>query len=310
LSSERTGIAHWDEIEPQHLERGQLGCDRYDLGTAAGSVDVGVKRVLVRPGKLSSPVHVEGDAEEIFYVLAGSGLSWQDGSVHEVGAGDCIVHLASAEAHTLVGGPEGLDVLAFGERVSPPHTHIPRSGVIRMGVTLAAPELPHQFELEGALPELELAAPSQRPATIVNAAEVAGETRDGATVARTWRNLGRAAGSVRTGVKLIETVPGKLAVPPHCHSAEEELFVVLDGEGHLLLGDDEFPVRRGSVVARPPGTGVAHSFRAGGRALTFLAYGTREPDDSCFYPRSGKIFFSGLGLVGRLEPLDFWDGED
>jgi hypothetical protein len=30
----------------------------------------------------------------------------------------------------------------------------------------------------------------------------------------------------------------------------------------------------------------------------------------CIYPRSGKIFFRGLGLVGRLEPLDYWDDED
>jgi uncharacterized cupin superfamily protein len=304
------GIAHWDDVEPQRLDQGQLGCERFDLGTAAGSVDVGVKRVLVRPGKLASPVHVEGDAEEIFFLLDGSGLSWQDGAVHEVGAGDCIVHLASAEAHTIVGGPDGLDVLAFGPRVRPPHTHIPRAGVIRMGLTLAAPELPHQFDLEGALPDLELPDPSPRPASIVNVGDVHAETRDGATVSRTRRDLGRAAGSVRTGIKYVETAPGKLAVPPHCHSAEEELFVVLDGEGVALLGDDEHPLRRGSVVARPPGTGVAHSFRAGERGLTFLAYGTREPNDMCIYPRSGKIFFRGLGLVGRLEPLDYWDGED
>jgi uncharacterized cupin superfamily protein len=45
--------------------------------------------------------------------------------------------------------------------------------------------------------------------------------------------------------------------------------------------------------------------------LTLLAYGTREPDDICFYPRSGNVFFRGIGLVTRLAgPLDYWDGED
>jgi hypothetical protein len=30
-----------------------------------------------------------------------------------------------------------------------------------------------------------------------------------------------------------------------------------------------------------------------------------------FYPRSGKVFFRGIGLVTRLgEPLDYWEGED
>jgi uncharacterized cupin superfamily protein len=303
-------VVNWDDVEPERLDRGQLGCDRYDLGTAAGSVGVGVKRVAVRPGKLSSPVHVEGDAEEIFYVLRGVGLSWQDGDVYEVGPGDCIVHPASAEAHTLIGGPGGLEVLAFGPRVFPRHTRIPRAGVIRMGVTLATPELPHQFELEGALPELELPDPSPRPRSIVNAADVPGDERDGATVSRTRRDLGRAAGSIRTGMKLVDARPGKLGATPHCHSAEEEIFVVLDGEGTLLLGDAEHPVRAGDVVARPPGTGVAHTFRAGDGGLSFLAYGTREPNDITFYPRSGKIAFRGVGLIARLEALDYWDGED
>ena len=70
-------------------------------------------------------------------------------------------------------------------------------------------------------------------------------------------------------------------------------------------------VRAGSVVARPAGTSVAHAFRGGDNGLTLLLYGTREHDDVCFYPRSGKVYFVGLGLVARLgEPVDYWDGEE
>ena len=43
--------------------------------------------------------------------------------------------------------------------------------------------------------------------------------------------------------------------------------------------------------------------------MTYLAYGTREPNDVCYYPRSNKIYFRGLGLVARLEALDYFDGE-
>jgi uncharacterized cupin superfamily protein len=103
---------------------------------------------------------------------------------------------------------------------------------------------------------------------------------------------------------------GKLGAPPHCHSAEEEIFVVLEGDGTLLVGDDEHPVRPGTIVSRPAGTAVAHTFRAGTGGLVYLAYGTRVPDDVCYYPRSGKMFFHGIGVVGRIEQLDFWDGED
>jgi uncharacterized cupin superfamily protein len=62
---------------------------------------------------------------------------------------------------------------------------------------------------------------------------------------------------------------------------------------------------------RRAGTGVAHAFRAGEGGMTMLMYGTRDAKDVLFHPRSGKVFFRGIGLVTRLgEPLDYWEGED
>jgi uncharacterized cupin superfamily protein len=55
---------------------------------------------------------------------------------------------------------------------------------------------------------------------------------------------------------------------------------------------------------------VAHAFRAGARDLVYLAYGTRDSNDICFYPRSGKIYFRGVGVMARLEQLDYWEGEE
>ena len=43
--------------------------------------------------------------------------------------------------------------------------------------------------------------------------------------------------------------------------------------------------------------------------MTFLAYGTREANDICYYPRSNKLYFRGVGLIGRLESLGYDDGE-
>jgi len=108
----------------------------------------------------------------------------------------------------------------------------------------------------------------------------------------------------------VQVVPSKESAPAHCHSLEEEIFVILGGDGTVVLGDQETPVRPGHVISRPAGTGVAHSFRAGDAGLTYLAYGMRHPGDVCYYPRSNKIAFRGLGLVGRIERLDYWDGED
>ena len=85
---------------------------------------------------------------------------------------------------------------------------------------------------------------------------------------------------------------------------------MLEGEGALLLGDEEYKLKQGHVVARPPGTGVAHAFRGDGSGLTLLTYGTRRSTDLCYYPRSRKISFRGLGVIGRISPVDYWEGEE
>ena len=86
--------------------------------------------------------------------------------------------------------------------------------------------------------------------------------------------------------------------------------MILDGDGVLVLGEDEIPVGPGNVISRPAGTGVAHMLRAGEQGLSYLAYGTRDAGDVCYYPRSNKVFFRGVGLIARLERLEYWDGED
>ena len=109
-----------------------------------GSKEIGVARLKLDPGGRSSPVHVELDEEEIFYVLAGSGLSWQDGKTYEVRAGDTIVHRVAEEDHTLIAGPGGLDVLAFGERTNATASYLTRAGVLRMDATVKVAEDRHR----------------------------------------------------------------------------------------------------------------------------------------------------------------------
>ncbi len=98
--------------------------------------------------------------------------------------------------------------------------------------------------------------------------------------------------------------------PAHCHSLEEELFVVLDGGGILELWErgaespEEHPLSRGDVISRPAGTGVAHALRPGAEGITYLAYGTREPADMCFYPQSGRVSLRGLGIALRSPEIE------
>jgi uncharacterized cupin superfamily protein len=311
------GIAHFDDARLRDVDIGHLRARWAYLGEAAGSVGVGVRRLQIHEGGWSTPAHEHGREEEIFYVLSGRGLSWQDGATAEVATGDCIVYLAGGGAHTLH-ALEPLDVLAFGPRRDDEALGLPRLELSIIGkravesVPGYVDGAPIQFLREAELGPPELpASPGPRPSTIVNVDAVEPQRIERSRVVRTRRNLGVAAGSITTGLQHVEVAPGKESVPLHCHSLEEEIFVVLDGDGVLVLDDqEETPVRTGHVVARPAGTGVAHMFRAGEHGLIYLAYGTRDPGDICYYPRSNKIFFRGVGVIARLERLDYWDGED
>ncbi len=303
-------VIHWDEVEAREIEGEHLRGTRWRLGAAAGARDVGLSRYRVAAGERAMPVHVHADEEEIFYVLDGEGLSWQDGRVYPVAAGDCILHRADAEAHTILGAGDGLDVLAFGAGSPTGLTWLPRARAWWNGPHWLPHDGPDPFTAEDAAGPLEVPAPeAERPPTILAVADAPIRQADTGDVVRVRHELGDALGSRASGLGLLVIAPGSLSYPPHCHSAEEELFVVVDGEGALLLADDEHPVRAGSVVARPPGTGVAHAFRAGDAPMSVLAYGTREPNDIAYYPRSGKVSLRGVNAMFHVTKVDYWDGE-
>ena len=252
------------------------------------------------------------DEEEHHYVLAGGGLSWQDGKTYAIVAGDCLLHRVHEAAHTLIAGDEGLTVLAFGPRAESNITWLGHAGVMRVGPRWLPADVAAPYEAEAAAGPLPVPeAPSTpRPATIVTVQDVPADAYDRGRVRQDIRPIGRALGAETTGLRHVRIAPGAHGTPHHCHGAEEELFVVLGGAGEVRLADDRFPVRRGSVLARPPGTGVAHSFIAGDGGLELLGWGTREPNDIAYYPDSGKVFLCGVGVMGRIEPLDYWDGEE
>ena len=87
---------------------------------------VGVNRIEILPGKRSALVHTEGERRRssgssgLRIVVAGS-------KTYEVGPGDCLVHLAGQDTHTLVAGEEGLDVLAFDMRAHAEMGYLPRA---------------------------------------------------------------------------------------------------------------------------------------------------------------------------------------
>jgi uncharacterized cupin superfamily protein len=308
-------VAHWEDVEPERRDVGDMRAAFRAVGAEAGATIVGVTRIDVEPGGRPGPVHQHASEEEIFFVLEGSGLAWMDGAVHEVGPGDTIVYLAGGPAHTIIAGPEGLSVLAYGENHAPPLVRLPRAGMLRRGRVWLEASDDDPIEREAAAGPLVLPAPTPRPPCIVALAEVEGEEGEVGEIEIRERDVARAAGSMRTGLRHAVIAPGKLNCPPHWHAAEHEIFVVLEGDGTLLLYDndaqlvEEHALRPGSCVARPgPGRKRAHALRAGASGMTYLAYGMREPGEIVYYPRSKKAWLGSV-LV-RLDLVDdYWEGE-
>ena len=139
-----------------------------------------------------------------------------------------------------------------------------------------------------------------------------------------WAEIGSRVGARKLGYNLTVVAPGKRNCPFHSHHAEEEMFLILEGNGEIRIGDETFPIRTGDVVACPPGgPETAHQLHNTGDAeLKVLAVSTTESPEICDYPDSGKfgvLAFFGAGPDGRpqmfahvgraTDSRDYWEDE-
>lgn len=114
-------------------------------------------------------------------------------------------------------------------------------------------------------------------------------------------------GARKLGYNLTVLPPGKAQCPFHSHRGEEEMFLILDGEGELRFGSERYPLRRHDVIACPTGgPEVAHQIiNTGNVDLRYLAVSNVEGVEVCEYPDSGKvgIFAEGAHGAARLRKL-------
>ncbi|HEX4838097.1 MAG TPA: cupin domain-containing protein, partial [Solirubrobacteraceae bacterium] len=78
-------VANLYESRSRELAVGHIEGVWRDLGREVGSRTVGLRRIEIAEGHFSTPAHEHGADEEIFFVLDGEGLLWQDGETCAVG---------------------------------------------------------------------------------------------------------------------------------------------------------------------------------------------------------------------------------
>jgi len=118
-------------------------------------------------------------------------------------------------------------------------------------------------------------------------------------------------GAERLGYRLARIPAGKSFCPLHWHTAEEELFVVLEGESTLLTPRGTWTVRKGDFISFPTRASGAHKLvNDSGATCELLMVSNTDHDDVCSYPDSHKVLIESRDLMLRDNPeLEYFDGE-
>jgi uncharacterized cupin superfamily protein len=135
--------------------------------------------------------------------------------------------------------------------------------------------------------------------------------------------IGPMIGVKDLGISYSEVPPGKSSCPFHNHHVEDEMFIVLEGEGTYRFGPDSYPIRAGDVLGAPAGgQETAHQIiNTGTTPLRYYGISTMSLADVCEYPDSGKFGVYSRStrnpydkstvrhLARSGTSLDYWDGE-
>ena len=115
-------------------------------------------------------------------------------------------------------------------------------------------------------------------------------------------DVGRTVGSKTIGLTVQTIAPGCFSSRRHKHLFQEEILIVMSGEGTLHHGDQRIPMSAEDCVCYLPEDAEAHNFENTGTTdLVIWAFGNRFPHEIALYPDQGVAFVEGLGADVPLD---------
>jgi uncharacterized cupin superfamily protein len=127
------------------------------------------------------------------------------------------------------------------------------------------------------------------------------------------RRLGPVTGALRLGIAVMDIAPGARSTPPHAHADEDELFLVLEGDGLSWQSSGSrdvrtYAVRTGDVLFHES-DGDAHTLIAGERGLRVLVLAEGSRTNITWLPRTKQFFLGPRWSPGETPPPFVADGE-
>jgi uncharacterized cupin superfamily protein len=120
--------------------------------------------------------------------------------------------------------------------------------------------------------------------------------------------------SANFNVSVYEVPPGKSSYPYHYHLRNEEVFLILSGDGRLKSPEGERRVTAGDFLYFPNNEKGAHKLTNASETepLVYADFDIMHDPEVCFYPDSGKmgVYGKNTRLVFPVpKPVDYYEGE-
>ncbi|UOR15765.1 cupin domain-containing protein [Qipengyuania aquimaris] len=121
---------------------------------------------------------------------------------------------------------------------------------------------------------------------------------------RHYRRLAPASGLADFGASHVVLEPGAWSAQRHWHEEEDELLVMVEGEGTLVDDSGETVMRPGDIAAFPKGDGNGHVVQnRSDRPCVYVVIGRPSASD-CHYPDIDMHLTEGRGFH-RKDGSDF-----
>ena len=113
---------------------------------------------------------------------------------------------------------------------------------------------------------------------------------------RNYRRLAPVAGLADFGASHVVLEPGAWSAQRHWHEQEDELLVMLEGEGTLVDDSGDTLMRPGDIAAFPKGDGNGHVIQnRSDRPCVYVVVGKPAASD-CHYPDINMHLTEGRGF--------------